>query len=60
MYITEFEILADDTGFNDAALVEKFKAGLHVSLVDKITLTLYNVPTTLKSWKEAATKFDTN
>ena len=60
LYITEFDILADDTGFNDAALVEKFKSGLHASLVDKITLTLYDVPTTLKGWKEAATKFDTN
>ena len=56
-FITSFKELQGDTGFNDAALVEKFEKGLNSSLVDKI-YGLSTMPTDLKGWMEWASKLD--
>jgi hypothetical protein len=58
-YNSQFQILMVDTGFNDPALVDLYKRGIHPSLVDKI-FNLPSVPTTLMSWMEYAARFDTN
>lgn len=56
-YVAKFRELQDDTGYNDAALVEKFEKGLNSVLVDKI-YTLPEMPSTLKEWMSWATKLD--
>lgn len=56
-YVSNFRELKDETGYNDAALVEKFEKGLSQGIVDKI-YGLSEMPTTLDSWIQWATKFD--
>lgn len=56
-YVSKFRELKVDTGYNDAALVEKFKKGLNQTLVDKI-YGLQEMPDDLKGWETWATKFD--
>lgn len=56
-YVASFREWKDDTGYNDAALVEQFKKGLHSALVDKI-YGLSDMPTTLEGWITWALKFD--
>jgi hypothetical protein len=56
-YVSNFRELKDETGYNDAALVEKFEKGLNPGIVDKI-YGLSEMPTTLNSWIQWATKFD--
>jgi len=55
--VASFRELVADTGYNDAALVEKFQTGLNRSLREKV----YNVPEmpkTLNGWISWATKLD--
>lgn len=56
-YVASFRELKEDTGYNDAALVEKFEKGLNSSLVDKIYC-LPEMPITLAEWMKWATKLD--
>ncbi|KIJ39764.1 hypothetical protein M422DRAFT_124503, partial [Sphaerobolus stellatus SS14] len=56
-YVSSFDQLKRATGFNDAALVERFKEGLNPVLVDKI-FSLPEMPTDLKEWDSWATKLD--
>lgn len=56
-YVSKFRELKSDTGYNDAALVEKFKKGLNQGLVDRI-FGLQDMPTTLKDWETWSSKFD--
>ncbi|KIJ34503.1 hypothetical protein M422DRAFT_233468 [Sphaerobolus stellatus SS14] len=45
-YVASFNELKNDTGYNDAALVDKFEKGLNSALVNKI-YSLPDMPTTL-------------
>jgi hypothetical protein len=56
-YVASFNELKKDTGYNDAALVDKFEKGLNSVLVDKI-YSLPDMPTTLKDWIKWTTKLD--
>lgn len=56
-FVSSFRELARDTGYNDVALVEKFKHGLNSSLVDKI-YALPEMPTNLEGWISWACKLD--
>jgi len=56
-YVSSFRELKDDTGYNDAALVEKFEKGLNQALVDKI-YALAEMPKNLKEWISWSTKLD--
>lgn len=49
-YITRFEVLEQRTGYNDVALLEKFKKGLPVAMADEVANT--RPEATLKAWKE--------
>jgi len=56
-YVASFKELMDDTGYNDAALIEKFERGLSKALVDKI-YNLSDFPEKLEGWMSQALKFD--
>jgi hypothetical protein len=56
-YVASFRELKDDTGYNNAALIERFEQGLNSALVDKI-YALPQMPTTLEGWIFWATKLD--
>ena len=56
-YVAQFRTLKGDTGYNDAALVEKFEKGLNSTLVDKI-YALPEMPCTLDGWILWALKLD--
>lgn len=56
-YVAKFREIKDDTGYNDAALVDRFEKGLNSALVDKI-YALPEMPNTLNHWIEWATKLD--
>jgi hypothetical protein len=56
-YVASFRELKDDTGYNDAALIERFEQGLNSALVDKI-YALPEMPTTLETWISWAIKLD--
>jgi hypothetical protein len=55
--VVKFNSLKADTGFNDAALVDKFERTLNSGLVDTI-YKLPLMPTTLKDWQDWAIKLD--
>lgn len=55
--VVKFNALKADTGFNDAALVDKFEKALNSGLVDTI-YRLPEMPTTLKEWQDWAIKLD--
>lgn len=56
-YNTAFQLIMGDTGYNDAALIEKYKAGLNSALVEKI-YSLPEMPTTIQGWCDWAARFD--
>jgi len=56
-YVASFRELMDDTGFNDAALVDKFEKGLDGHLWKTIR-SLPVVPDTLDDWVSEALKHD--
>lgn len=56
-FVAEFRELATQTGYNDAAHVEKFEKGLNAGLVDKI-YALPEMPVTLLEWYHWAMKLD--
>ena len=55
--VVKFNALKADTGFNDAALVDKFERTLNSGLVDTI-YKLPAMPTTLKGWQDWAIRLD--
>uniref|UniRef100_A0A0W0FR01 CCHC-type domain-containing protein n=1 Tax=Moniliophthora roreri TaxID=221103 RepID=A0A0W0FR01_MONRR len=50
--------MADESGYNDQALIHIFRKGLLNSLAVKILNQLQRRPTTLEGWYEAAIRFD--
>lgn len=56
-YVAKFRELKDDTGYNDAALMDRFEKGLNSALVDKI-YALPEMPQNLDHWVLWATKLD--
>ena len=56
-YAASFRELMDDTGFNDAALVDKFEKGLNPSLWTRIR-NLSVVPHTLEEWVAESIRLD--
>jgi len=56
-YVSSFKELMDDTGYNDAALLDMFEKGLSKVLVDRI-YSLPDLPETLEEWMSQALKFD--
>ena len=56
-YVAQFRTLKGDTGYNNAALVEKFEKSLNSTLVDKI-YALPEMPCTLDGWILWALKLD--
>jgi hypothetical protein len=56
-YVASFRELKDETGYNDVALVERFKKGLDQNLVDRIFY-LPEMPTNLEEWISWAVKLD--
>jgi hypothetical protein len=56
-YVASFREIKDETGFNDAALIDKFERGLNSNLVDKI-YSLPEMPKTLDEWFNWSTKLD--
>lgn len=56
-YVASFRELKDETGYNDVALVEKFKKGLDQNLVDRI-YHLPEMPQNLEEWISWAIKLD--
>lgn len=56
-YIMDFEIYEQETKYNDYALIDILKHGLHDRLVARI-YDLPEMPTTLSEWKDWARKLD--
>jgi hypothetical protein len=56
-FVTEFDSIAADTGFNDEALIRYFQTGLHHSIFDRVWA-MDTPPTTLEGWEEKARHFD--
>lgn len=56
-YVASFKELMEDTGYNDAALKDKFERGLNSALADKI-YDLADMPTTLSGWMKWSMKLD--
>ena len=56
-YVSAFREFKDDTGYNDAALVDAFEKGLNQALVDSI-YKLPEMPQTLEGWINWAVKLD--
>jgi hypothetical protein len=56
-YVASFRELKDETGYNDVALVERFKKGLDQNLVDRI-YHLPEMPIDLEEWISWAVKLD--
>jgi hypothetical protein len=57
IYIMNFEEYKFETGYDDTALIEIFKDGMNVPLLEKI-YALPTIPTNLKEWKQWACKLD--
>lgn len=57
VYAAEFTLLAADIGWNDAALIQQFRAGLSKEVKDM--LVFYDYPTSFLAFKELAIKCDT-
>ena len=56
-YTTAFEALADDTEYNEQALINAYRMGLLPRIHEKVYTE--NPPTTLKDWKAKARRVDT-
>jgi len=56
-FVADFRLLVSDSGYNDAALVEKFQNGLNSTLVDRI-YSLPQMPSTLDGWISWALRLD--
>lgn len=56
-YSSKFNQLKDETGYNNAALIEKFERGLDPKLVDRIW-ELPELPSTLDDYIKKAIKYD--
>lgn len=58
-YTTAFEALAIHTGYNEAAHIEAYRAGLHPRIVEKIYGdTNGELPVNLEAWKTKARRLD--
>lgn len=56
-YVANFEVLEPLVGYNDEALTEIFKSGLPDHLLKQI-YSMTDMPSTLKTWKQFAMRFD--
>ena len=56
-YMAKFEMLADRTGFNDAALVDMFIQGLPQSILFRVYLQT-SLPSGLDNWKTIVHNLD--
>lgn len=56
-YVAQFKEFMDETGYNDAALVEFFERGLSQPLLQRI-YSLEKMPSDLQGWFHWAVKFD--
>ena len=57
-YIATFQVLAEKTGYNDAALIDFFQCGLTTSLAKSIYTHPGGPPMDLQGWKDAASNID--
>ncbi|KAI3600007.1 hypothetical protein WG66_011148 [Moniliophthora roreri] len=57
-YVNEFRVMADESGYDDQALIHIFWKGLPNSLVAKILNQLQGRPSDLEGWYEAAIRYD--
>src|SRR5882757_1110970 len=55
-YIAEFDRLVEEAGYSkyDMGIVQKFKEGLHPSLVREVLTHVTPTPTTLETWRKRA------
>ncbi|KAI3619187.1 hypothetical protein WG66_012829 [Moniliophthora roreri] len=53
-YVNDFRVMADESGYDDQALIHIFRKGLPNSLSAKILNQLQGQPTDLEGWYEAA------
>ncbi|KAF4612637.1 hypothetical protein D9613_011793 [Agrocybe pediades] len=56
-YVASFRALVSDTGYNDAALVDQFKAGLNENLRNAVYY-VPDMPKTLEGWIKWSTRLD--
>uniref|UniRef100_A0A0W0GFP2 CCHC-type domain-containing protein n=1 Tax=Moniliophthora roreri TaxID=221103 RepID=A0A0W0GFP2_MONRR len=57
-YVNEFRVMADESEYDDQALIHIFRKGLPFSLADKILNQPQGWPTDLEGWYKAAIRFD--
>ncbi|KAI3612692.1 hypothetical protein WG66_014592 [Moniliophthora roreri] len=57
-YVNEFRVIANESGYDDQALIHIFRRGLPITLADKILNQLQGWPTDLKGWYEAAIQYN--
>lgn len=57
-YISAFQVLAERTGYNDAALIDFFQRGLTTLLAKSIYTRPGGPPVDLQGWKDAASSID--
>jgi hypothetical protein len=57
-YISTFQVLAEKTGYNDAALIDFFQRGLTTPLAKSIYTRPGGPPIDLQGWKDAASSID--
>uniref|UniRef100_A0A0W0FLD0 Retrotransposon gag domain-containing protein n=1 Tax=Moniliophthora roreri TaxID=221103 RepID=A0A0W0FLD0_MONRR len=57
-YVNEFRVMADESGYDDQALIHIFHKGLPNSLSAKILNQPQGRPTDLEGWYEAAIRYD--
>jgi hypothetical protein len=57
-YISAFQVLAERTGYNDAALIDFFQRGLTTPLAKSIYTRPGGPPVDLQGWKDAASSID--
>jgi hypothetical protein len=57
-YISAFQVLAEKTGYNDAALIDFFQRGLTTPLAKSIYTRPGGPPLDLQGWKDAASSID--
>jgi hypothetical protein len=57
-YIAAFQVLADRTGYNEAALIDFFQCGLTTPLAKSIYTCSGGPPTDLQGWKDTASTRD--
>uniref|UniRef100_A0A0W0FUP1 Retrotransposon gag domain-containing protein n=2 Tax=Moniliophthora roreri TaxID=221103 RepID=A0A0W0FUP1_MONRR len=57
-YVNDFQVMADESGYDDQALIHIFRKGLLNSLAAKILNQSQGRPADLEGWYEAAIRYD--